>query len=143
MNSRNLSTDYDSLILLPVITDESDFVASFPNIYRWCADSGWFSKGVFYYDTCTIHLYFSNNLHYNIEAWVNSLGISWVSHIIDRFPRLIILWSSNLTSVIKQFIHIPYFFISTTLLYHYMKNLLPNIYLLNNKQGLNTHRNET
>ena len=33
MNSRNLSTDYGSLILLPVITDESDFVASFPNIY--------------------------------------------------------------------------------------------------------------
>ena len=29
------------------------------------------------------------------------------------------------------------------LLYYYMKNLLPNIYLLNNKQGLKTHLNET
>ena len=38
--------------------------------------------------------------------------------------------------------HIPYFSISTTLFYLYMKNLLPNIYLLNNKQGLNAHLNE-
>jgi len=29
------------------------------------------------------------------------------------------------------------------LLYYYMKNLLPNIYLLNNKQGLKAHLNET
>ena len=32
---------------------------------------------------------------------------------------------------------------STILLHHYMKNLLSNIYLLNNKQSLKVHLNKT
>jgi len=68
------------------------------------------------------------------------LGIRWISHITISMSYN--FTSSNLTSVIKQF-NILYFSINI-LLYHYMKNLLPNIYLLNNKQDLNeTHLNET
>jgi len=63
-------------------------------------------------------------------------------NLIFRFARLTVLQTSNLISAMKQF-NIPYFSISTILLYHCKKNLLPNIYLLNNKQDLKTHLNET
>ena len=65
------------------------------------------------------------------------LGISGISYY--NFYALWYLPSSNLTSVINKS---TYFYISTILFYHYMKNLFPNIYLLN-KQDLNAHFNET
>jgi len=52
-----------------------------------------------------------------------------------------VLRSSNRTSVIKQF-NISCIFLLVRP-YHYMKNLLSNIYFLNNKQGLKAHLNET
>jgi len=61
----------------------------------------------------------------------------WISHI-TIFTLYGFLRSSNLTSVIKQF-NISYIFLlvfSITRPYFitiYMKNLLPNIYLVNNK----------
>jgi len=51
-----------------------------------------------------------------------------------------IFQSSNLTSVIKQF-NISRIFLLVRP--YFITNLLPNIYLLNNKQDLKAHLNET
>ena len=75
-----------------------------------------------------------------MEAWIISY-YKYPEYLITiSMPYGFTIIKSNFCN---QAIHIPYFSISTTLLYHYMKNLLPNIYLLNNKQGLNAHLNET
>jgi len=61
-----------------------------------------------------------------IMTW--EYGLCHIRNILDiSYCDFHILWSSNLIPVIKQF-NIPYFSISTTIFYYYMKNLLPNIY---------------
>ena len=57
------------------------------------------------------------------------LEIPWISHIMISTSYGFTIIKSNFCNRTIQYI--SYFPINTTLLYHYMKNLLPNIYLLN------------
>jgi len=68
------------------------------------------------------------------------LEITWLSHITISIPY----GSADLTSVIKQF-NISHIFllVLSRLYFHYIKDLFPNIYLLNNKQDLKAHLNKT